>query len=191
MQSISKLSKYRIIWLISSLILLTSLFLPYVYNDALIAAIQPNLSKMFAVFGKPTSENLASTISATGFILVMLGGAIGLIFSVVAYKGSRVWNAPIGIRVWNAAILSIIGMVLLSSPIFIYENDRLVKIQSVTGIQYSPHFEGLGIGYYITWIGVLMSLISGDLVLKHEPTSEPPKKNKKEKKAPQASSKSK
>jgi len=191
MQSISELSKYRIIWLISSLILLTSLFLPYVYNDTLIAAIQPNLSKMFAVFGKPTSENLASTISATGFILVMLGGAIGLIFSVVAYKGSKVWNAPIGIRVWNAAILGIIGMVLLSSPIFIYENDSLVKIQSVTGIQYSPHFEGLGIGYYITLIGVLMSLISGDLVLKHESASEPPKKIKRRKKAHQTSSKSK
>lgn len=167
MPPISELSKYRIIWLIGSLILLTSLFLPYVYDDTLITAIQPHLSKMFNVFGEPTSENLSSTISAIGFILVMLGGTICLIFSVVAYKGSRAWNAPIGIRVWNAAIVGIIGVILLSSPVFLYENGSLVEIQSVTGIQYSPNFKGLGIGYYITWIGVIVALVSGHLVLKH------------------------
>jgi hypothetical protein len=176
MPRVSEQSKYRIIWLVGSLIPLISLFLPYVYGDTLISAIQLNLSKMFNVFGEPTWENFASTISVIGFMLVVLGGAICLIFSLVAYEGSRIWNAPKGIRVWNAAILGLIGVILLSLPVFIYENGSLVKVQSVTGIQYWPNFEGLGMGYYITWIGVLMSLVSGDLVLKHGPASEPPKK---------------
>jgi hypothetical protein len=131
---------------------------------------------MFDFFGKPTGENFAFTISVIGFMLVMLGGAICLIFSLVAYEGSRIWNAPKGIRVWNAAILGLIGVLLLSLPVFIYENGSLAEVQSVTGIQYWPNFEGLGMGYYITWIGVLMSLVSGDLVLKHGPGSKPPKK---------------
>jgi len=131
---------------------------------------------MFNVFSEPTWENFASTISLIGFILVVLGGVICLIFSLVAYEGSRVWRAPIGMRVWNAAILGLIGVVLLSLPVFIYENGSLVEVQSVTGIRYWPNFEGLGMGYYITWIGVLMSLVSGDLVLKHGPSSKPPKK---------------
>jgi len=176
MLRVSEQSKYRIIWLVGSLIPLISLFLPYVYGDTLIGAIQLNLSKMFNFFGEPTWENFASTISVIGFILVMLGGAICLIFSLVAYEGSRVWSLPKGIRVWNAAILGLIGVILLSLPVFIYENGSLVEVQSVTRIQYWPNFEGLGVGYYITWIGVLMSLVSGDLFLKHRPGSEPPKK---------------
>lgn len=171
MPNLSKQAKYRILWLIGSFMLLTSLFLPYADGSTLIATIQPYLFKMFDVFGDPTLENFSFTASAIGFILLVVGGVMCLVFSAFAYKGSRLWDAPKGIGIWNAAILSLFGVILLSAPILFYQNGDLVAVRSVTGIQYSPNFEGSDSGYYINWVGVLISVVSGNLILRHKPAS--------------------
>ncbi|TET56242.1 hypothetical protein E3J51_05200 [Candidatus Bathyarchaeota archaeon] len=113
-------------------------------------------------------ENLAFTVAAIGFILLLLSGVFCLVFSIFAFKGSKLWNAPRGIRIWNASGLGLVGMVLMSSPIIMYQNGVLILVTSVLGFQYSPSLEGLGVGYILAWVGVLTSFVSGHFVLKRK-----------------------
>jgi len=163
-----KVSLYRVVWLVGSIIVLSSLFLPCVYDISLIATIQPNMSQMFNVISEPTMENLAFTVAVIGFILLFLSGVFCLVFSIFAFKGSKLWNVPRGIRIWNASGLGLVGMVLMSSPIFVYQNGILILGTSVLGFQYSPSLEGLGTGYILAWVGVLTSFVSGHFVLKRK-----------------------
>ena len=162
---------YRIIWLVSAIIVLVSIFLTYVYEDSLISIMGRDMPKFFDVFGNPSWENLAIPFSFIGFVLILLAGIFCLIFSIGAYSGSKLWNAPTGIRIWNAAILGLIGVLLLSLPVLVYRNGSLYQITSFMGTQYWPSFEGFGIGYFLTWIGVLLSFVAGSLVLKNKPAS--------------------
>ena len=160
----------RLIWLAGSIAILSSFYLPYINQDPLINIIYFKIPKMLDVVNDLSSVNLAAMVAVIGFILVILGGVFSLVFSMFAYRASRLWNAPVGIRIWNASWLSLAGIMLMSSPIFVYQNEALIKVVSIIDLQYWPILEGLGVGYILTWIGVILSLVFGRLVLKHRPS---------------------
>jgi hypothetical protein len=165
----SKLLMYRILWLIGAILVLISLVLPYVYSSNLIAVIGALTSKVPGAFTNPLQSNVAALFSLIGFILLVLGGILCLIYAIGAYDRSRLWKAPVGIRTWNAAVLGLVGMVLFSIPIFEYVDGRLAMVTAFIGAQYSPVFQGFSIGYFLSWVGVVLSLIGGSLVLINKP----------------------
>lgn len=165
----TKKSIYRLICLAGSTILLSSFYLQYINQNSLIAIIHVKIPQMLDIINDLSSTNLAAIIAMIGFILAIFGGVFSLVFSIFAYRGSKLWNAPTGIKIWNASWLSLAGMVLMSSPIFVYQNGTLIQVISIVDLQYWPILEGVGIGYILTWIGVALSLVSGRLVLRHKP----------------------
>jgi hypothetical protein len=164
-----KLFVYRIVWLIGAVLVLISLVLPYVYDSNLIATIGALTSKVPGAFTNPLQSNVAAVFSLIGFILLVLGGILCLIYAIGAYDRSRLWKAPRGIRTWNAAVLGVVGMVFFSIPVLEYVDGRLATITAFIGAQYSPVIEGFSIGYFLSWVGVVVSLIGGSLVLINKP----------------------
>jgi len=167
--SMSKLLVYRIVWLIGAIFVLISLVLPYVYQGNLIAVIGALTSKVLGAFTNPLQSNVAALFSLIGFILLVIGGILCLIYAIGAYDRSRLWKAPFGIRMWNAGVLGVVGMVFFSIPVLEYVDGRLAMITAFIGAQYSPVFEGFSVGYFLSWVGVVLSLIGGSLVLRNKP----------------------
>ena len=158
----------RLTWLVGSIIIILSFYLPYIYRNSLIDILYFKIPLIFNISTNLSMTNLAALITGIGFFLAILGGVFSLVFSAFAYQESRLWKAPIGIRIWNASWLSFVGLIVMSAPIFVYLNGTLVKVVSIIDLQYWPILEGLSLGYILTWIGVLSSLVSGRLVLRQE-----------------------
>ncbi len=131
--------------------------------------MQTYLPRTLDVIEKSDTKNFMVSFSSIGFLLILIGAALGIIYAIVASSNSRVWNAPSVLKIWNTAVLGLVGIVTLSAPVMVYSGRNLVQIVSLIGTQYSPTFEGFGTGYYLTWIGVLVSLIAARGVLKNEP----------------------
>jgi hypothetical protein len=159
----------RLIWFTGSITVLLSFYLQYTNQISLIAIIHGKILQMFDIANNLSSTNLIAIVAVIGFILVLLGGVFSLVFSMFAYRGSKLWNAPMGIKIWNASWLSLVGIVLMCSPIFVYQNGTLIQVISIIDLQYWPTLEGVDIGFIFTWIGVVLSLISGKLVLRYKP----------------------
>ncbi len=160
----SNLDTYRDIWLLGSILVICSTFGPYVYDNSLIGIIQTNIPKIFDSFSDPSIENLTITIIDTGFLLLMLGAALCIVTSSLASEKPENLASRGGIRQWNGSNLEITGLIIFSSPVFMYQEGRLVQVLSFLGTEYSPNFSGLGIGYYLTWVGVVISMIAGRTV---------------------------
>jgi hypothetical protein len=141
----------------------------YVYGNTLTQVIQTYLPRILDIIKKPDTQNLMISGSSIGFILILTGATLGIIYSIIASSNSRVWSAPSALKVWNTAVLGLVGIVTLSAPVLVYSGKNLVQVLSFIGTQYSPTFEGFGTGYYLTWIGVLISMIAARGVLKNEP----------------------
>jgi hypothetical protein len=169
MLRLNTLLAYRITWLIGSYISLASVLTAYVYGNTLTHVIQTYLPRILDIIKKPDTQNLMVSGSSIGFILILTGATLGIIYSIIASSNSRVWNAPSALKVWNTAVLGLVGIVTLSAPVLVYSGKNLVQVLSFLGTRYSPTFEGFGTGYYLTWIGVLVSLIAARGVLKNEP----------------------
>jgi hypothetical protein len=45
--------------------------------------------------------------------------------------------------------------------VLFYENGKLVRVLSFLGTEYFPNFDGFGAGYYLTWFGIIASIIAG------------------------------
>ncbi len=164
----SRLLVYRVAWLIGALIVLVSIFPAYAYNQNLIAVMQGYVPKTFDLFHDPSGQNIAIASSVAGFVLLLLGGLLCLVYSLVAHKKGA-WTAPAGLRIWNASVLSLFAVVLFVSPVFIYLNGELHQVLSDVGTQYSPAFEGFSIGFYMTLLGVGVAYVAGKLVMKNSP----------------------
>jgi hypothetical protein len=177
MSRLKELLVYRIIWLIASIIGIASVFVTYVNGNTLVSVMQDYLPKTFNVIHNPATQNVMVTFSSIGFILIILGSTLGIVYSIVTSENSRVWNTNILLQVWNTAVLGMVGIGMLSAPILVYSKGQgqLIQILSSLGTQYSPVFEGFGTGFYLTCISVAISLIAGRGVLKNAP--ELPEKN--------------
>jgi hypothetical protein len=170
MLRLNTLLAYRITWLIGSYISLFSLVMAYAYGNTLTHIMQTYLPKTFDAIKRPDTQNFMVSFSSIGFILILTGATLGIIYSIVASSNSRIWNAPSALKIWNTAVLGLVGIVTLSAPVLVYSGKNLVQVLSLMGTQYSPTFEGFDTGYYLTWIGVLVSLIAARGVLKNEPS---------------------
>ncbi len=166
----SKRPMPRLIWLAGSIIIILSFYLPYIYGNSLIDILDVKIPLIFGILTNLSMTSLVALIAGIGFFLATLGGVLSLVFSAFAYQESRLWKAPKGIRIWNASWLSFVGLILLSVPVFVYLNGTLIRVVSIIDLQYWPILEGLNLGYILTWIGVLSSLLSGRLVLRQERT---------------------
>lgn len=169
MSKTSNLETYRVIWLFGSVLVVASFFLSYVYDRTLIETMQNNMPEMFNFMNDPSMENITIAIIDIGFILLILGTTLCVIYSLVVSEKSGIWTAPGGIRLWNASTLELTAIVLFSSPIFLYKDGKLVQILSFLGTEYSPKFDGFGIGYYLMVAGVIMSIIAGRQVMRARP----------------------
>jgi len=156
----NELQNYRVLWLIGSLTVIISFFLAYTYDNTLIITMQSYAPKMFDFISDPSLENITATILDIDFILLIGGAALSLLNALLATKvrGESIGN---WLRLWNASTVELTGLVLFSSPLFLYENGKLAKIISFLGTEYYPKFDGLGIGYYLTWTGVIVSIFAG------------------------------
>ena len=164
-----KLLIYRVAWLVGAVIILLSVFLTYSYQDNLFEVIQGYMPKMFDVFKDLSGENITFLFSTVAFIMLVVSSALCAVYALAAREESIIWTARTGVRIWNAAVLSFLALTMLSAPVFIFQNTQLVLVTSGIGTQYAPEFQGFGEGYYLTWVGVAISLISGRLVTKRLP----------------------
>jgi len=137
--------------------------LVYVYENTLLAVMQDYVPRVFDVFQNINESNIAITLASIGFIALIIGSVLSIIYAILASFTKQIWTGPRIIRIWNPAGLSLFGVILFSCPTLYYINNELVKVTAFIGAQYHPVFEGFGIGFFITWVSVVLALISGQL----------------------------
>ena len=166
MYPLEKLLVYRVVWLSGAVAALLSVFMTYSYQQTLMDLVRGYIPQMFNVFNAPTAENLTFASSALAFLLLVFSCSLCAVYAGFAHKNSWLWTAPRGIRVWNAADIGILAMIMFSSPVFIFEGNQLVQVTSSIGTQYSPTFQGLGVGYFVAWAGIIVALVAGSLTMR-------------------------
>ena len=169
MSKTSNLNNYRVIWLFGSILVIISFFLSYSYDHTFITIMQNNMPDMFNFLNNPSLENITIAIVDFDFILLIFGASLSLLYSLIAIKNDEAKTKPERIRLWNASTLELTGLILLSSPVLLYQDGKLVQILSFLGTEYFPKFDGFGSGYYLTWFGVIVSIIAGRQVSKNKP----------------------
>jgi hypothetical protein len=164
----SKMLAYRLAWLAGALMVLASVFPAYAYNQNLIGMMQDYVPKTLDFLHEPSGQNIAITSSVAGFIFLLVGSLLCVVYALIAHK-EKAWKAPAGVRIWNASVLAMFAVVLFVSPVFIYLNGELYQVLSDVGTQYSPAFEGFSTGFYLTVVGVVLAYVAGRLVMKNSP----------------------
>ena len=138
----------RYVGLVSCAVLLVSIFLPWVKDSSLGAAVEPLLPEMFQVVASPTFMNFAITINAAGFILLIVGSLIGLASFALSNKN----RAAMGI---DAAIL---GLLLITVPSFEFQGATITKVANVLGVTYWPDNQFFAVGYFVSWAAAIVGL---------------------------------
>lgn len=164
----TKAIAYRALWLVAGVVILVSVFLPYVYNRTLIAIMQDYLPKMFNVFYNFSEANLAITLSDIAFILILIGGVLSIVYAIATFGKKPNQERPRIARIWNTATFCLVGVVLFSCPIILYVNGVLTQVSAFIGAQYYPVFEGFDVGFYVTWVSTILAVIAVWAILRQE-----------------------
>jgi len=139
-----------VVGIVASVLLLVSILFPYVGGISLLALIQPFWPQMFAVASSPTFQNFAITLSTVGFLLIILGGIIGLVSFALARGGLA--QGGLGI--------SAVGIVLISLPVTEFQGSTISKLFTVTGVEYWPVLRFFAIGYFVSWAAAIIGLVA-------------------------------
>ncbi len=148
LKSYHKLAIGRLVGMAASVVLLVSIFFPYVESASLATLTEPILPGMFQVFASPTFQNFAIMTSSVGFLLVISGGIIGLVSFAVLSKS----RAGIGMDV------AILGILLVSAPVLEFQGPTISRVSTVTGAVYWPTLKFFAVGYFISWAAAIIGL---------------------------------
>ena len=140
----------RVVGIVASVVLLTSILLPYVGGASLVAVLQPFWPKMFLVVSIPTYQNVAITASLVGLLLIMFGGVVAL----ASFAASLMSRAGVGLRV------SILGFVLISLPVVEFQGSTIFRLSTVAGVEYWPDLRFYAIGYFVSWVAAIVGLVA-------------------------------
>jgi KaiC/GvpD/RAD55 family RecA-like ATPase len=140
----------RILGIVASIIMMVSVMLPYVGGSSLVALVQPLWPQMFQVLSNPSYQNVAITTSVLGMLLIVLGGLIALASFAASFSN----RAGLGLDI------SILGILLISIPVIEFQGSTVMRLITVTGVEYWPNFKFFAIGYFVSWAAAIMGLVA-------------------------------
>jgi KaiC/GvpD/RAD55 family RecA-like ATPase len=149
-ESTSSLS--RTIGIIAAVLLIVAItFPPFAGDLTLATAIQPSFLQLSQTTVGSRYPDTTTTVSVVGFILLVLGLSLDLVFLGVR-NGAR--------RVRACVLICATGLLLLTGSLFDYGGDVLSKILTVVYVGVWPSSRFYGIGYFMAWLAVITALIA-------------------------------
>lgn len=133
---------------------------PFVASASLVSAIQPSFSQLLQTTLNSQYPVPVAFVSGLGFLLLVLGSFLGLVFIVFTHQPRR---ARFGF------LICMVGLVLITLSLFDYSGNFASKIFTFIQVGVWPSLEFYGIGYFISWLAVIVGLIATSRVGKKQP----------------------
>jgi KaiC/GvpD/RAD55 family RecA-like ATPase len=148
----SESSLSRILGIIATLALIFSLTVPpFVGTSSLAIAIGPSFSELVLATVGSRSPDFVTVVSVVGFLLLVLGSFLDLVFFGVRY----------GVRRVRAGVLTCaVGLLFLTASLFNYSGDLASKILAVVYVGVWPSLQFYGIGYFMAWLAIITALFA-------------------------------
>ena len=133
------------------ILLLAMLFPPFVGSEKLIDKVLPYLSSLLQAATTARVPSLDVLLSTLGFLVLLLGVVIGLIFLGVRFRRRA---ALVGV------LLTVLGLVLVTVTLFDFSGDILSRM--VTPVQVGPWFSlgFFGTGYIVAWLAIVAAFLA-------------------------------
>jgi KaiC/GvpD/RAD55 family RecA-like ATPase len=149
-ESASSLS--RIIGIIAAVLLIFSItFPPFAGDLTLATAIQPSFLQLLQATIGSRYPDATTIVSVVGFILLVLGLFLDLVFLGVR-GGAR--------RVRAGLLTCATGLLLLTGTLFDYSGDVSSKILTVIYVGVWPSLRLYGIAYFMAWLAIITALFA-------------------------------
>lgn len=139
------------------LLLFSILFPPYFGTGTLLAAVRPAFIQVTHALGSSQYPDPIAALGVMAFLLLLLGPLVALPFFVFRYTRRNVYAF---IVTW------IIGVLLATVALPDYHGNVLEKISTVIMVGSWPSLEFYGIGYFISWIAIVIAIIAVNMTRK-------------------------
>lgn len=132
---------------------------PFVGPASLITAIQPSFSQLLQTTLNSQYPVTVAFVSGLGFLLLVLGLFLSLVFIVFTHQPRR---ARFGF------LFCVVSLVLITLGLFDYSGNFASKLFTFIQVGVWPSLEFYGIGYFISWLAVIVGLIATSRVGKKQ-----------------------
>ncbi len=142
----------RIIGIIATVVLIFSITIPpFVGTSSLVMAIHPSFSQLLQATVGSRYPDFVTVVSVVGFLMLVLGSFLELVFFGVRY----------GVRRVRAGVLTCaVGLLFLTGSLFDYSGDISSKVLTVVYVGVWPSLQFYGIGYFMAWLAIITALIA-------------------------------
>lgn len=124
---------------------------PFVASASLVTAIQPSFSQLLQTTLNSQYPVPVAFVSGLGFLLLVLGLFLGLVFIVFTHQPRR---ARFGF------LICVVSLVLITLSLFDYSGNFASEIFTFIQVGVWPSLAFYGIGYFISWLAVIVGLIA-------------------------------
>jgi KaiC/GvpD/RAD55 family RecA-like ATPase len=130
--------------------LLLIVTVPFIGTETLIAKILPFLSTIPLLPSQPLQVDLTTLVVCAGFLAMLIGALLGAVLFGLGRFG----------RAHASLMLFVLGLLMISASLFSYSGNIISEMLVVSWNGIWPELGVFGIGYLISWVAVIVGLIT-------------------------------